>query len=153
MTWTNAFSAGACQVQLQANNGANVAPIWTGTLAKGGSHDVADIGENTLTVAVSSNGTVSLNSVQAVTGRTFNITVQPTDFGSSARISTVFLGTGVSDVITSGYYDEAGNDMGVSLAIASPCTPNPSIFPSIPVTNPNAPDVLTPSIGINVTFS
>jgi hypothetical protein len=154
MAWINAFDNGACMVQLQADNGlGNVAPVWTGSLAKGGSQDIADISENVLTVAVSADGVVSLNSAQSVVGRTFNLTVQPDDFGDSARISNVQLGSGALDVYTSGFFDAQQHDIGAELTIASPCTPNPSTFPSVPVENPDAPDVLTPSIGIDVDFS
>jgi len=152
MTWTNAFALGPCAMQLLADEPVTVQPIWTGSLGLGESQVVQDGAENTLTVSVTSDGTVTLDSANAFATRAFQVIVQPANFGSGARISSVTIAAGVQDAWTSGLFDANGNDMGIQLSMGTPYTPNPSAFPAIPVASSGA-QILNPAVGISVDFA
>ena len=132
MTWTNAFDAGPCYVEVQSTY---VGVLWSGSLAKGESSPDFDgyFSGTILRVEVDGNGVVSLmwvsgNSEEA---RDHFMRVVPNDASDPVAVRAsdiVLVGAGFGNTGTDGPLANVGND---SIVLAAPVvgtawTPNPA---------------------------
>lgn len=129
MTWTNAFDAGACNVDVHQGN----TLIFSGALAKGETSIEFNNGlSRTFTVSVSSMGVVKLNQITGVTTNTdMAISVAPQYAladPSSLRISGISMPDGVN-----GSASAFSDSVALTTADAGATwTPDPATFMGTP---------------------
>lgn len=138
MAFQNVFDAGAQTVYVDAYDDENGTWSWSGSLAKGGSHTFTDpqVGTNSYTISVTSDGQVVASSANATTAVFFDVYVAvPSNIGSvqlanyiSAKAAAMYdaYATASNGSVTAAPMTATGP--------GSPATPNPFNFPVVDAT-------------------